>query len=75
MTSKSRNCLLPFQSAYDGAQSNLFAATAEELDNVSGHYFVECKPAPTLLMALDDKLASELWTESEKLTGLGKTKY
>jgi len=61
------------KSAHDGAQTTLYAATADELANVSGHYFAECQPASVHVKALDDKLASELWKESEKLTGLAKS--
>jgi len=63
----------PFlKTAEEGAQTNLYLAVADEVANVTGQYFSDCKPAAMNLLALDDKLAKELWKESERLTGLKK---
>jgi len=61
-----------FKNEVEGAQTTLYAATADELEHVSGHYFSDCKPAVMNLLAMDDKLAEDLWTESERVTGIRK---
>jgi NAD(P)-dependent dehydrogenase (short-subunit alcohol dehydrogenase family) len=60
------------KSENEGAQTTLYLATADEVANVSGHYFSDCALTKTTLLAVDDQLASELWTESEKKTGIAK---
>jgi NAD(P)-dependent dehydrogenase (short-subunit alcohol dehydrogenase family) len=63
----------PFlKTALDGAATTLYLAIADEVANVSGQYFSDCKPAATSLTALDDRIAQQLWKESERLTGLKK---
>jgi NAD(P)-dependent dehydrogenase (short-subunit alcohol dehydrogenase family) len=63
-----------FKTLLEGAQTTLYLATADEVEHVSGHYFENCKLSTMNLLAADEKLASELWEESEKLTGLSKAK-
>jgi len=54
----------------EGAQTSIFLAVADEVANVSGHYFSDCKVGATTLLAVDDKMASDLWEESIRLTSL-----
>jgi len=61
-----------YKTPNEGAQTNIYLAVADEVEHVSGHYFADCAPKATTLLALDDQLAGELWRESEKLTGLVK---
>jgi len=64
---------LPFlKTPLEGAQTTLYLATADEVEHVSGHYFSDCKISAISLLAADDRLALELWKESERLTGLAK---
>jgi len=61
----------PFlKTANEGAQTTLYLATSEEVENVSGHYFADCKPSRISLLAADDNLATALWKESERFTGM-----
>jgi len=61
-----------YKTPNEGAQTNIYLAVADEVEHVTGQYFADCAPAPTTVLALDDQLATELWEESEKLTGLAK---
>jgi len=58
------------KSPKEGAQTSIFLAVADEVANVSGHYFMDCKVGATTLLGVDDKLASDLWEESVRLTSL-----
>jgi len=58
------------KSAREGAQTSLYLAEAQAVENVTGQYFANCAPSSISLLAADDRLASDLWKESEKLTGL-----
>nr|XP_042897400.1 retinol dehydrogenase 12-like [Parasteatoda tepidariorum] len=51
-----------------GAQTSIYLATSEEVKNISGQYFVDCKPAWTSPKAKDDLKAKELWKKCEILT-------
>ncbi|ROT80234.1 putative retinol dehydrogenase 13 [Penaeus vannamei] len=53
-----------------GAQPVIYLAVSEEVDTVSGKYFVDCKEAPSSTLAQDPILARRLWEASEKLVDL-----
>lgn len=53
-----------------GARTSLYLATAADVAEVSGLYFVRCAPAKTSRDALDDDAAERLWQISAELTGL-----
>ncbi|XP_047474832.1 retinol dehydrogenase 13-like isoform X1 [Penaeus chinensis] len=53
-----------------GAQPVIYLAVSEEVDNVSGKYFVDCKEAPSSTLAQDPILARRLWDASENLVDL-----
>lgn len=55
---------------YQGAQTNIYCAVDEELDNVSGRYYSDCKEKQLLPHALNEADAIRLWEMSEKLTNL-----
>lgn len=59
-----------FQTSWEGAQTTIFLTVADEVANVSGHYFLDCKPAATSLLALDDQLALDIWKESARMLNL-----
>ena len=46
---------------------------SEEVEGVSGKYFVECKVAKEATAAQDDAVARKLWEVSERITGLSST--
>ncbi|XP_063609521.1 retinol dehydrogenase 14-like [Penaeus indicus] len=49
-----------------GAQTSIFLAVAEEAQNVSGKYFVDCKESECHSSAEDEGLAKKLWEVSER---------
>jgi NAD(P)-dependent dehydrogenase (short-subunit alcohol dehydrogenase family) len=60
----------PFlKTSNEGAQTTLYLATSDEVENISGQYFADCAPSHISRLASDNQLAIELWKESEKLTG------
>ena len=59
-----------FKNAEEGAQTSIYLAVADEVKNISGLYFVDCKPSWTSPAARNDKTALKLWKISEKLTGI-----
>ena len=63
--------LKPFiLSPAQGAQTSIWAASAPELDGVSGCYFVKKKRARSSSASYDETFAKRLWQESEQLTAL-----
>ncbi|KAG8200873.1 hypothetical protein JTE90_015778 [Oedothorax gibbosus] len=57
------------KNAKEGAQTSIYLAVADEVRNVSGKYFSDCKPAWVSPSANEEK-ARKLWEMSEKLTGI-----
>ncbi|MEZ5788384.1 MAG: SDR family NAD(P)-dependent oxidoreductase [Xanthobacteraceae bacterium] len=53
-----------------GAQTLIYAASAPELADVTGTYFIESKPAAPSAAATDDASARRLWADSLTLSGL-----
>ena len=49
----------------EGARTSLFCATAPELGNSSGQYYVRCREATCNPLANDPSLGTELWARSE----------
>ncbi|XP_053641521.2 retinol dehydrogenase 13 [Cherax quadricarinatus] len=48
-----------------GAQTSIYLAVAEEVDGVSGRYYVDCKEAEPSQLAQQKRLAQQLWKASE----------
>ena len=62
--------LSPFElSPEKGAQTALYLATAPDVANVSGEYFVKSKPARSSKESYDVAAQERLWTLSEQVTG------
>ena len=57
-----------FKTAIQGAQTTIHCAVAEELTEVSGKYFKDCREAECSEKANDDGVAKKLWEVSERLT-------
>jgi retinol dehydrogenase-12 len=53
-----------------GAQTSVYLASAPEVANTTGGYFVKCKPAKPSSLARDPQAAARLWALSEELAGL-----
>ena len=52
-----------------GAETSIYLAISEEVSNISGAYFSNCKMKKTTTRSNDPRLAQELWTISEQLIG------
>jgi NAD(P)-dependent dehydrogenase (short-subunit alcohol dehydrogenase family) len=53
-----------------GAETIVYLATSPEVSEVSGGYFVKCKPAVPTKEAQNDVDARRLWEVSERLAGV-----
>jgi NAD(P)-dependent dehydrogenase (short-subunit alcohol dehydrogenase family) len=53
-----------------GARTPIYLATSPEVENVSGKYFVRCKPSRSSRESHNVDEAKRLWEASEKLTGM-----
>jgi retinol dehydrogenase 12 len=63
--------VLPFQRGpAAGAATSVYLASSPEVAEVTGGYFVKCKPAEPSALARDGQAAARLWTLSEELAGL-----
>lgn len=58
------------KNSVEGAQTSIYLAVSEEVEGVSGEYFVDCKVAHMAKAAKDDDLADKLWQKSEVMVGL-----
>ncbi|MFI5952617.1 SDR family oxidoreductase [Cryptosporangium sp. NPDC051539] len=51
-----------------GARTSVYVASAPEVGDVTGAYFVQSRPVTPSVLARDDRAAARLWTLSEQLT-------
>ncbi|CAN7999984.1 unnamed protein product [Ixodes hexagonus] len=58
------------KSLVEGAQTSIHLAVADEVSDVSGAYFVDCKPKALSGRGMDPVAASRLWEASCQLLGL-----
>jgi NAD(P)-dependent dehydrogenase (short-subunit alcohol dehydrogenase family) len=59
-----------FKDVREGAQTSIYLAVSEDVEGVSGKYFIDCKEAGASKSTLDEGLAKKLWEKSEALVGL-----
>ncbi len=52
-----------------GARTSVYLASSPEVDDVSGRYFVKCRPRTPSPAAQDQAAATLLWSVSEELVG------
>ncbi len=55
--------------AKKGAEVTIYLATSAEVGNITGEYFVKCKPAAPNPIERDPKVAAAIWQWSEKMVG------
>lgn len=66
--------LRPFSlSPRRGALTAIYLATAPEVEDVTGNYFVKSRPAKSSPASYDEAAARRLWEVSAQLTGLERT--
>jgi NAD(P)-dependent dehydrogenase (short-subunit alcohol dehydrogenase family) len=58
-----------FKQPAEGAETPVYLAMSDEVDQVSGKYFRYCRPFGTSQSSYDQGLQDRLWQESERLTG------
>ena len=58
------------KSPYEGCQTVVHCAVAEELDGVSGQFYGDCRQEDWSDVSMDDEKGRLLWTLSEKLVQL-----
>jgi len=63
------------KSPYEGCQTVLYCAVAEELQDVSGCFYENCAESAWTEVSLDDSTAAKLWNVSETLTGIKVTYF
>jgi retinol dehydrogenase-14 len=54
----------------EGAKTSIYLASSPEVEGVTGHYFIECRPARSSAASYDEAAARRLWQISMRLTGL-----
>ena len=54
-----------------GAETPVYLAASPQVENVTGKYFVDCRPVPSSGMSYDADLAARLWDVSASLTSAG----
>ncbi len=59
-----------FLSPAKGARTSIYLSSSPEVENVTGQYFVKCRPHRPRRWALDAEAARHLWEVSERVTGL-----
>ncbi len=63
--------VLPFQPGpVKGSETSVYLASSPEVAEVTGGYFVKCKPAQPSALARDARAAARLWALSGELAGL-----
>uniref|UniRef100_A0A336M5I4 CSON010351 protein n=1 Tax=Culicoides sonorensis TaxID=179676 RepID=A0A336M5I4_CULSO len=60
-----------FKTPEQGAQTSIYLASSDEVSNVSGKYFMDCKETTLSAGIQDIERAKTLWEESVKIVGLG----
>ncbi|ESO95165.1 hypothetical protein LOTGIDRAFT_189035 [Lottia gigantea] len=63
-----------FKNCEEGAQTTIYCAISEEIEDVTGKYFTDCYVDEQSLnkLAHDETLTTQLWDISEKYTGLSQ---
>lgn len=59
-----------FKTAKEGAQTSIYLAVADEVSDVTGEFFRDCKIEKTSRLASDTGLAKKVWELSESFVGL-----
>ena len=58
--------------AIQGAKTLVYLASSSEVEDVTGKYYVDCRPVPSSKLSYDPELAEGLWELSERLTGMSE---
>ena len=58
-----------FRSPEQGAETSIYLCCSEDVSDISGEYFIDCKVSKAKAWARDDEAAEELWRYTEEQTG------
>ena len=58
-----------------GAETLVYLAASQEIEGVTGNYFVDCRAVSSSALSYDAGLAAELWELSERLTELSESGF
>lgn len=58
-----------------GAATSVYLATTPDIEELTGSYFVNCKPHKVSSQAEDERLQQQLWDFSEIVCGIGEQSY
>lgn len=53
-----------------GAETTLYLATSPEVAQISGEYFIKCKPAKSSALSRDPNISGPIWLWTEKMLGV-----
>ncbi|ELR16604.1 retinol dehydrogenase 14 (all-trans and 9-cis) family protein [Acanthamoeba castellanii str. Neff] len=59
-----------FKTPVQGAETTIWAATADELEGVGGKYYSDCREIPSSAQSRDIEAQDKLWRASLELVGL-----
>ena len=61
----------PFaRKSFQGASSSIYLCSSNEVEEISGEYFYDCKIGKLTSAASNDETAAKLWKLTEDLTGI-----
>merc|ERR1711963_799879 len=55
------------KTSWNGAQTSIHCAISEDMEELSGHYFADCKSVDPSKAAMDEVLQRTFWKSSEKI--------
>lgn len=58
-----------------GATTSVYLATQPDIEDLTGGYFVNCKPHKASALANDEALQQQLWNFSETVCGIGRQSH
>ena len=59
--------------AKSGSETSTYLATSKDVENITGKYFVKCKPKKSSKISYDKSTSKNLWNLSEKLVNYNKS--
>lgn len=59
--------------AKSGSKTSTYLATSKDVENITGKYFVKCKPRKSSKISYDKSTSKNLWNISEKLINYNKS--
>jgi NAD(P)-dependent dehydrogenase (short-subunit alcohol dehydrogenase family) len=64
-----------YDSPEKGAETSIYLASSDEVNNISGKYFVNKKIDEASITSRNENIANQLWDESKKMCGISEFIY